>query len=254
MSIELFRIQAYLRHRKTAVNEHGLHSPFVFQLYLHTVKNTKQTSVVDFETAAMQMRWKGKRIFLRDFGTGADREIDLYRWGKKAISNRQKLQVLSGLVSYFQPDQILELGTALGLSSLAMKMALPNTELITWEGSPELALEAKGLWEQYGAEIRVEVGSFEAICSQPRGVSSPDLVFIDGDHRGDKMRYWIEYFYSKNPSTVFVLDDIHWSADMEHAWKNVLSDPRWNLSIDLYHFGVLAPRKEQVKEHFALAV
>jgi len=254
MSIELFRIQSYLKHRKRAVNEHGLHSPFVYNLYLHAVKNTKTLPVVDLSTAAAQMGWRGKRVYLEDYGTGSNREIDLYRWGKRAVSNRRKLQVLSGLASYFEPSVVLEMGTALGLSSLALKMAMPATEIHTWEGSEILALEAKRLWQKYNATIHLEWGAFERICAEPRGEHRYDLVFIDGDHRGEQLKKWVEHFYAKNPETVFILDDIHWSAYMESAWNELFADSRWNLTADLFYFGLLAPRPEQVKEHFSLKV
>ena len=254
MSIELFRIQSYLKHRKRAVNEHGLHSPFVYNLYLHAVKNTASLSVLDLSTAAAQLGWRGKRVFLKDFGTGADREVNLYRWGKRAVSNRRKLQVLSGLASYFEPSVVLEMGTALGLSSLALKMAMPACEVNTWEGSPILAEEAVRLWKKYNSEIHVEVGPFDQIAAEPRGQKRFDLVFVDGHHRGDEMKKWVAHFYDNNPDTAFILDDIHWSVDMERAWEELAVDERWNLSADFFYFGILAPRKEQVKEHFVLKV
>jgi predicted O-methyltransferase YrrM len=243
-----------LKHRKRAVNEHGLHSPFVYNLYLHAVKNTKTLSVVDLSTAAAQLGWRGKQVFLEDFGTGKNREIDLYRWGKRAVSNRRKLQVLSGLASYFEPGRILEMGTALGLSSLALKMAMPATEVNSWEGSQILAEEAKRLWEKYRSDILLEVGSFDQIAKEPRGQKNFDLVFVDGDHKGEQMVKWVSHFYAKNPDTVFIIDDIHWSIDMERAWENLTTDDRWNLSADFYYFGLLAPRREQVKEHFVLKI
>lgn len=41
---------------------------------------------------------------------------------------------------------------------------------------------------------------------------------------------------------------------MQQAWQQVKQLPQVTVSIDLFHFGLLFFRKEQVKEHFKLAL
>jgi hypothetical protein len=39
---------------------------------------------------------------------------------------------------------------------------------------------------------------------------------------------------------------------MEEAWSEIKSDPDIHVSIDVFHFGIVFFRKEQVKEDFVL--
>jgi hypothetical protein len=53
--------------------------------------------------------------------------------------------------------------------------------------------------------------------------------------------------------TVFVFDDIHWSREMEQAWKVIKDHPAVTLTIDLFFIGIVFIRPEQrSKEHFII--
>ena len=43
------------------------------------------------------------------------------------------------------------------------------------------------------------------------------------------------------------MDDIYWSRGMQRAWKEVSSWPEVQVSIDLFHMGVLLLRKDLTK-------
>jgi hypothetical protein len=80
-----------------------------------------------------------------------------------------------------------------------------------------------------------------------------NMVFIDGDHKGSSLlRYVQKLKEMSGENSVFILDDIYWSKDMTEAWKKLVRDPYFGISIDLYHFGLLFPRKKQPKQHFRL--
>ncbi|HET8753957.1 MAG TPA: class I SAM-dependent methyltransferase, partial [Salinimicrobium sp.] len=50
--------------------------------------------------------------------------------------------------------------------------------------------------------------------------------------------------------SVFIFDDIHWSAEMEEAWEIIKEHPSVKISIDTFQWGIVFFRKEQEKEHF----
>jgi predicted O-methyltransferase YrrM len=82
---------------------------------------------------------------------------------------------------------------------------------------------------------------------------SVDLVYIDGNHRKAPT---LDYFsllkkYSHNDS-VLIFDDIHWSTEMEEAWQIIKTDPEVHVSIDVFDFGIIFFRSQQVKEDFVL--
>ena len=81
----------------------------------------------------------------------------------------------------------------------------------------------------------------------------PDLLFFDGNHRLEAtLRYWEKCLPSLHAGSVAVFDDIHWSPEMEEAWRLIIARPEVKVSIDLYHLGVIYFREELSKEDFVL--
>jgi len=53
--------------------------------------------------------------------------------------------------------------------------------------------------------------------------------------------------------SMIILDDIHWSAEMELAWQHCKDHSAVTLSIDLFFIGLLILRKEiREKQHFVV--
>ena len=79
------------------------------------------------------------------------------------------------------------------------------------------------------------------------------MVFFDGNHTYD---HTLEYFEMCIPKTtnesIFIFDDIHWSAEMERLWDRIIRDERVVVSIDLFQLGLVFFRKELSKQHFVI--
>ena len=78
-----------------------------------------------------------------------------------------------------------------------------------------------------------------------------DLIYIDGNHQYSATTKY--YNFLKNHISddgVIIFDDIHWSEEMERAWKEIISDTDVVVSIDTFDFGMIFFRKGQRKEHF----
>ena len=53
--------------------------------------------------------------------------------------------------------------------------------------------------------------------------------------------------------TILVFDDIYWSREMTRAWTEIKKDPRINLTIDIYRFGIVFMHRDKLaKEDFTL--
>ena len=131
-----------------------------------------------------------------------------------------------------------------------------NANVITMEGSSEIAAVAKKHFQYLGLKnIEQVTGNFDETLP---GVLSRnaqlDFVFIDGNHRLEPtMRYfeWLKPHVHEN--TVLIFDDIHWSKEMELAWKKIQADEMVTLTIDLFFIGMVFFRKEnKVKQHFSV--
>jgi hypothetical protein len=55
------------------------------------------------------------------------------------------------------------------------------------------------------------------------------------------------------PGTIVVVDDIHWSKEMEEAWREIREQEPVRLSIDLFFMGIIFMKTEfKVKQNFSI--
>lgn len=163
--------------------------------------------------------------------------------------------LLFNLVNNFKPETILELGTGIGISTIYLALGNPQANVITIEGSREKSDYARNILLQEGiSNVQFYTGSFDEILPiKLRDIVHPLLVFIDGNHRFEPT---IEYFNSLmkyvNESTIIIFDDIHWSREMERAWKYISANENVRLSIDIFRAGIVFFNKELPKQHILI--
>ena len=139
----LYRITSFLRYFFKATNAHGIHSPFVYNLYT-TIINTKKHYYAfdDIDAYRKHLSKNTDTINLIELGAGAKKQphqVVVKNIYKSSCHSKKDTQLLFKLVDYFQPQYIVELGTCLGVSSLYLSMPIENSYLYTFEGNPDYA-------------------------------------------------------------------------------------------------------------------
>ena len=96
------------------------------------------------------------------------------------VADEETLGFLLLTLEMCKPERILEIGTAVGLSGVAMLQALPNARLTTMELEEERYEEAKRNFADFGVESRVNayLGDAAEILAMMDGQF--DFVFLDG--------------------------------------------------------------------------
>lgn len=96
------------------------------------------------------------------------------------VADEETLNFLLLTLYMCKPRRILEIGTAVGLSGVAMLQALPNGQLTTIELEEERYEEAKQNFADFGVETRVtaHLGDAGEILAMMNGQF--DFVFLDG--------------------------------------------------------------------------
>ncbi len=96
------------------------------------------------------------------------------------VADDETLQFLLLTLAMSKPARILEIGTAVGLSAVAMLQACPSARLTTIELEEERYAEAKQNFLKFGVQERVtaHLGDAGEILSMMDG--EYDFVFLDG--------------------------------------------------------------------------
>ncbi|MFZ4739822.1 MAG: O-methyltransferase [Bacteroidales bacterium] len=250
----------YLKYRITANNKHDIHSPFVFQLLTKVINNKSVLPVYKEIENLRSLLLKNKtKIQIEDFGAGSLKNKTKTRAIAEIARNAAKppkyAQLLYRLVKHFQPVNLLELGTSLGISTAYMGKASSTTKIITIEGSENIAKISIDNFNTLNiSNIQVITGNFDVqLPKLLQNTTTFDFVFFDGNHRKQPTLSYFELcLQHKHNDSVFVFDDIHWSDEMEEAWESIKQSPEVTVTIDLFFIGLVFFRKESTKEHFII--
>ncbi len=263
MYSKLTHAKKWWHYYRTASNGlgHGIHSPFVFDL-VKNVLNDKRDFYAFSPIESMREQLKLDQTILQvdDLGAGSavskSNQRSVSQIARHSLKSKKLAQFLFRMVNYYQPQIIVELGTSFGLSTAYMAAANPNANVFTIEGSPAIAAVAKKNFEKLNLyNTRLLEGGFDAILSSLlQHIKRVDFAFIDGNHRLDPtMRYFELLLKYSSENTILVFDDIHWSEEMELAWRKIQDHPTVMCTVDLFFLGLVFLRKDfKVKQNFVI--
>ena len=200
-----------------------------------------------------------KTIQITDFGAGSKINNSTKRKIKDVAKNSAKNskfgKLLYRIIKFYQPKNILELGTSLGISTCYLAKATPKGKVFTFEGCSETAKIAQQNFEKLNIKnIEIIHGNFNATLKPKlKEIKNIDLAFIDGNHQEEPtITYFKECLRYANNNTLFIFDDIHWSNGMENAWEQIKKHPKTTVTIDLFFVGIVFIKSELSKEHFTI--
>lgn len=269
ISYWLFRLSSALRWYRGASTRYDVHSPFLTE-FIREVYDDDRYYTAFGTLRALRRYWRRRpgRVRLTDHGApsrttrGPERSVaSLVR--ANAIGDREG-RLLFRLAVWLRPRRLLEFGTNAGISTAYLHAADTRARLDSVEGNPAVAELARETFGVVGAGpgLRLHVGTFNDwlathlathLTPQPDPATTLDLFFLDGDHRYQPTLDYVRALLPhRSPNAVFVIADIHWSADMERAWVELRELPEVTASVDLYHFGLLFFRPGLSGPHLSL--
>ncbi len=260
--MNLFLAKSYFKYLLKArfKKGYGLHSPFVFNLVRELIycqypyyafnKINAYRKKLDVTQATVEVS---------DYGAGSQTMEPLKRkvsdLAAKSSINKKYGELLFRLVAEFKPQNILELGTSIGVSTLYLALPNKSAKVYTIEGCENTAkIAAKTFSDLQCNELKQTTGQFRDVLPGILGaLEDLDFVFFDGHHEKQATLEYFDLCLSKaNNESVFVFDDIHWSSGMEEAWKIICDHPSVTVSMDLFQLGIVFFRKECQKQHFVI--
>ena len=231
---------------------HGMHSPFVFDFILHVLNNKKNYQPpLEIEDLRKELLRNDTIIPVDDLGAGSRKKSSQQKTikslAKNAVKPKKYSQLLFRLAKHYQPKNIIELGTSLGITTAYLSKANSSAEVITIEGSPAIAAIAEPNYKKLScSNIQLLNGNFDSVLPTVISqLSSIDLAYIDGNHRlAPTLNYFEQLVAKKDNNSIFIFDDIHWSKEMEQAWEKIKAHPEVLCTIDIFFLGFVFFRQE----------
>lgn len=238
-----------------------MHSPFVFDFILNVLNNKNNYQAPsEIEQLRTQLLKDNRVLQIEDPGAGSRKnsakEKTVAQISKSALKSKRLAKVLFRLAKHYQPKTIVELGTSLGITTSYFSKANPGSAIITIEGSSSIAAIAEENFQKLDCNnIQLKESNFdEVLPSVICHLSSVDLAYIDGNHRYQPtINYFSQFLSRSHEQSIFVFDDIHWSAEMEKAWEEIKSHPSVKYTIDVFFLGFVFFRADfKMKQHFSI--
>lgn len=263
---DIHRLLAFVKHFFTSWNTtgEGIHSPYLFE-FVRFVLRDRNTyyCFADIERRREMLLACEDTLDVLDFGSqglpeGKHVQRRVCDIAKNHLESSLVGQALFRLVNWMgahekRPLEILELGTSLGITTAYLAAANSRNRVMTMEGSGAVLKVAQGVWKALKLEnIEWQEGNVDdtlLIHARER----LDMAYVDANHTYEAtLRYVNALLPRLREKGVIVLDDIHYSAQMEQAWKKLKDDKRVTTSMDLYHVGLLFVDPHYLKRHYII--
>ena len=264
----LHRIWSYVRHALTAWNTsgEGIHSPYLFRLVRFVLRDKNAYyCFAEIERRRETLLACADELDVIDYGSKGSKEGTLVKRkvceiASGHLESAKMGQLLFRLANFMgeeekRPLKILELGTSLGITTAYLASADSRNRVVTLEGSGALLKRAQGVWRTLRLEnIESKEGNIDdTLYLYAR--EKLDLAYVDANHTYEATMRYVDCLLPKmNEKGVVVIDDIHYSEEMERAWEALKNDARVTTSMDLYHMGLLFVDAHYLKRHYRIKV
>jgi predicted O-methyltransferase YrrM len=257
----LQKITYFLSFYRRALTIYDVHSPFLSAILLPLFYG-KQPKLGIIEQRRKWLSKDKRQINKTEYGAGSTilkgKKLFVNKMAATSPVSSKEGSWLALLADKQNIKTVLELGTHFGLSGAYLISLNKNARLFTIEGCPETAALAKETFAQLNLQNRIhqQIGSFDELLPSFLPQCPPiDLLFIDGNHRGKSLLHYLNVCSPYlSPEGIIVLSDIYWSEDMAQTWDNIFEKNTRFHAIDLFHFGLLIPRNDQISERHTLSI
>lgn len=252
-----FQIKTYGNYWLDAVDEHSLHSPFLFDWYTKVIK-VESEGIVSIEKLRSSLLQTQSEITVEDLGAGSKHFTNSKRAirdiADTSLSDLRFSLLYLRIANHINAKSIVELGTSLGINALYLAQK-KDAKVFTFEGSESIAEVAQDTFAFADAKnIELIKGNIDStLYSNLSRMPKIDLAFMDANHQyAPTIRYFDCLLDKIHHKSVVILDDIHSSPEMEKAWYELRKHELVYTSMDLYRCGILFFDPSLTKQHVVL--
>ena len=256
----MFPVLQFIKHWLHRVDAHSLHSPFLYNFYTQVVKNDAPSPFAKLDKLREVLLANSTNLSIEDLGAGSRinnaTERSIQSIARHASTPPAFSRLMARTIAHFNYHYILELGTSLGLNTLHLHTLNPEAFIQTLEGSTAIAAHAQQHFDQLDASsIQLTLGNIDdtlpkVLAAMPR----VDFAYMDANHRYEPTLRYFELLKPKlHKGSLVVVDDIHWSREMNQAWHVLKENTAVSLSLDFFEAGFLFFDPELPKENYILS-
>lgn len=239
-------IRQFLGFFRSAETLHQVDSPFVGHFAKEVIEDKRLFYVFPIAEAIRQELQENQTpVPTIDYGAPAKSMSKVRTIGSIAKNTAIHPRVgpyLFKIIHTYKPEIMLELGTALGISTIYQAAAALGGDLISIEGNSILVEQAEAEITKLGLpNVHLVNGEFaEVLPDLLAELPQVDYLFMDGHHDKSARLAYFELLLPKlTEKSIVVFSDIYWSSGMREAWEELKQHPKVRLSIDLFDIGVL---------------
>lgn len=253
-----FRFKALFSYTLRARHKRGfgIHSPYVFAFVNDVIfENNAFYAYSDIEDLRQNLLHDKTTIAISPIGTSTKTSTTIAHEAATSSKPRKYAQLLLRLAVHNESKTIIELGTNLGLSTLYLSSVNSDTQVYTIEGQKNIAQIAEHNFKAlHRHNIHLIIDNIDtALPSLINSLETIDLLYIDANHRyNPTIQYYSTAKTKIRRGTIFVIDDPHWSPEMQQAWEHIKTDPEATITLDLFGMGIVIFNDEIPKQHYTI--
>lgn len=203
-------------------------------------------SFIALDVVRNKNRMDERILTVKDLGAGSksakSNQRSVRSIADSAVKPKKYAELMFRLVESFQPKNVFELGTSLGITTGYIAKANKETKVYTFEGAPEIARVAKENFNLMKlGNVELTEGNFDdTLPDLLQKLESVDIAFIDGNHRKEPTIRYFDWMLPKlTEHSIVIVDDINWSTEMAEAWVELVRREEVTLAINLFEMGIL---------------
>lgn len=248
----------YFLHYITAKRLNATNAPDIPEAIREAIRNSHYEDLYQpIEALRSKLLRDECVITITDLGAGSrtnnKKQKHVSQIARHSLKPVKLAQLIHRLAAAARPDNIIELGTCLGITTAYLSAAAPNAKVTSIEGCPNTAVIAKENLAQLNVtNITVLTGNFDDVLPDViADAPKLDFVYVDGNHREDAtLNYFHQCMPKVHSNTLLIFDDIYWSVGMKNAWKQIQEHPQVSLTIDLFWIGLVMFKPLPQKAHY----
>ena len=250
-----YQLKSYFNFIFSATNQHGVHSPFVYQLVTKCFYNRKNRpeyrKIGEYRKDLFQ---EVQKVEIQP-NCSTFFKANTYKVSKLAkvyATSWKRSKFLTRLIDYLEFKSVLEIGTQMGVRTSCFA-SNKNCEIVTIDNCKETQKIAREKLEKHefsNIEFCRQEFIQEEISVDRKKI---DCFFISNTRKKESTLHLFEEALKKiHNDSLVIMEGLHWSKEMNQAWEEIKVNKNVTVTIDTFYLGLVFFRKEQNKEHFKI--